>query len=239
MLLLKHTDSDGFEEHETDLVTTGQSKVSKRLKRRTSDKYHENTIVQRGCFRGLTSALKEKICQPAQAADCDVLKDSLENVPFIGTKQGVPTTTVKLVTRKTTQKACKISQIAPPIELEKSGPDQYSFRKRQMHRKIIVAGCKRKTFAVTDLIDSELYTAAEMAASCTEWKGNVVAFRTNSLNSPLAHKRFTGDDDTRQEQNNNHRKSMVLLDREEINQMKRRLVDAVRFAQYLTSFGSL
>lgn len=54
MLLLEHTDSNGSEESEIGLVTTGQSKTCKRFKSSVNDKYDEHTVVQHGCSRGPT-----------------------------------------------------------------------------------------------------------------------------------------------------------------------------------------
>lgn len=109
--------------------------------------------------------------------------------------------------RKTTQKTCKSSQTASPVEREKTDQDQDSFRKRQLNRKKNVATSKRNHSAVTDLVDSELYTDAGKAASRHERTSDVVALQTNSPSSSLAHKRFSRDDYSWQEQNDNyHRK---------------------------------
>lgn len=135
MLILKHTDSNISEEIEINTVTTGHSEVSKRLKCSTNDKYHEHTTVQRGCSRELTSSLKQKVCQPTQATNYDVLKDSLKIRPPTGTKKGVSTSAVKLVTRKKPLKTCKKKPIVPTAELEMSEQDQDSIWKRRMYRK--------------------------------------------------------------------------------------------------------
>lgn len=107
MLFLKHTSSSASEEKERGPVATGQSNASKRLQRRTSDKYVEHIIVQRCCSRGPTFTLKQKICRPAQEIDRDALEGSLGNSPLIRAKQRVFAFAVKLLTRETTGKACK------------------------------------------------------------------------------------------------------------------------------------
>lgn len=94
--------SEGTEVSQKGPVTAGHSKLSKRLKRRTSDKYHKHTIIQRRSSRGHISALKQKTCQTAQAIDWDVLEDSSKYQPLIGTKHGAPTFAVNLVAMKTT-----------------------------------------------------------------------------------------------------------------------------------------
>lgn len=134
--------------------------------------------------------MKQRICQPAQAMDRNVLEDYLESQPLIGTKQKVSTFAQKIRTEKRKRKACKRTQIAPFVEPEKSEDDQNCFQKRQIHWEISIATKKRKRSAVTDLINVELYTDADMAASRSEWEGDVVALHTNISNNTLAHKRF-------------------------------------------------
>lgn len=138
-----------------------------------------------------------------------------------------------------TPKACKRSQTFSPVDLEKSGEDQDSFRKRQMHRKTSVTTIKRKSFAVANLIDGVLSAVIDMATSRTKWKSGVVTLQTYSPNSSLAHKHSSRDDDRRKGQNNNHRKGMVLVSREELSWIKKRLADAERLAQYFTSTKNL
>lgn len=65
------------------------------------DNYYKHLIFQRSFFQGRSSVLKQKMSQPTQAADRNILKHSLEKRPLTRTKQRLSNSKLEFVTRKT------------------------------------------------------------------------------------------------------------------------------------------